>query len=219
MAWLDALSFLAFPLTMKVFFAATLAIFVLAGCASNSDSKGEGSLSANMGAAAGSTVSQTRSGFSDAALSPLDDFNLRRREIPPLLAALESPYATTPHLRCDQIAEEILKLDGVLGRDWDTAAPDERLKTELVADEAAEAALGAIESGATGWIPFRGLLRKATGAESHEKKYNQAFKIGAQRRSYLKGYGLAKGCDAPARPDFLALEVEIAADTHQGPPD
>lgn len=204
---------------MKVFFAATLAVFALTGCASNSDSKGEGSLSANMGEAAGSTVSQTRGGFSDAALSPLDDLNLRRREIPPLLKALESPYMTASDLSCDHIAAEILKLDGVLGRDWDTAAPDERLKTEVLADEAAEAALGAVESGATGWIPFRGLLRKATGAESHEKKYNQAFKIGAQRRSYLKGYGLAKGCDAPARPDFLAVEVEIAADPHQGTPD
>lgn len=197
---------------MKVISAATLAVFLLAGCASKSDSQGEGSLSANMGAAAGSSVSQTRSGFSDAALSPLDDLNLRRREIPPVLAAMESPYHLPAELSCEELDRMIAELDGVLGPDWDASQPDERLRTEILGDEAAEAALGAVESGVTGWIPFRGLIRKVTGAESHEKKYNRAYRIGAQRRTYLKGYGLAKGCPAPARPDFLALQPAETTD-------
>lgn len=165
-----------------------------------------------MGGAAGSTVSQTSDGFSDAAMSPLNDLNLRRREIPPLLAALETPYIPASDLACEQVAENVRRLDEVLGPDWDNVQPDERLRTEALADEAANAALGAVESGVTGWIPFRGLIRRATGAESHEKKYNQAFKIGAQRRAYLKGYGLAKGCAAPARPDFLALQPAESTD-------
>jgi hypothetical protein len=222
MASLDGPGFLSFPLTMKIFFGVTVAFFALAGCASTRDSGSEGSLAGNMGAAAGSTVSQTGGGLSDAALSPLDDLNLRRREIPPLLAALDSPYIAAVDLTCEQVAEEVLKLDGVLGPDWDQLQPDERLRTEVLADEAANAALGAVESGMTGWIPFRGLLRKATGAESHEKRYNQAFKIGAQRRAYLKGFGLAKGCDGPARPDFLTLgasEIETAPPSDPGTSD
>lgn len=190
---------------MKTFLAPALFAFVLAGCAS-SGSK-EGSLSQNVGNAADSAAVQTRDGFSDAALTPLEDLNLKRREIPPLLAAMDSPYHVPPDISCEELDRMIAELDGVLGPDWDAPKPDERLKTEILGDEAAEAALGAVESGVTGWIPFRGLIRKATGAESHEKKYNRAYKIGAQRRVYLKGYGLAKGCAAPARPDFLTLHA------------
>ncbi|WP_291197419.1 hypothetical protein [Hyphomonas sp.] len=164
-------------------------------------------MAGNIGEAAGSTVSQTGEGFADAALSPLEDLNLKRREIPPLLAAMASPYHVPADLTCEELDRMIAELEGVLGPDWDAPKPDERLKTEVLGDEAAQAALGAVESGVTGWIPFRGLIRKATGAESHEKKYNRAYKIGAQRRTYLKGYGLAKGCPAPAKPDFLTLHL------------
>ena len=191
---------------MKLFLAATLCLLFVTGCASKSGSS-EGNLSQNVGNAASSATTQTRDGFSDAALSPLEDLNLKRREIPPLLAAMESPYHLPAELTCEELDRKIAELDGVLGPDWDAPKPDERLKTEVLGDEAAEAALGAVESGVTGWIPFRGLIRKATGAESHEKKYNRAYKIGAQRRTYLKGYGLAKGCPAPAKPDFLTLHL------------
>ena len=191
---------------MKPIFAAALYLLALTGCASKSGSSA-GNLSQNVGKAASSATAQTREGFSDAALMPLEDLNLKRREIPPLLAAMESPYHLPADLTCDDLNRMITDLDGVLGPDWDAPKPDERLKTEILGDEAAEAALGAVESGVTGWIPFRGLIRKATGAESHEKKYNRAYKIGAQRRTYLKGYGLAKGCPAPAKPDFLTLHL------------
>lgn len=192
---------------MPVFCAAAILILCLSGCASRDKPERDKAVAGNVGEAAGSTVSQTQEGFADAALSPLEDLNLKRREIPPLLAAMASPYHLPPDLSCGELDRMIADLDGVLGPDWDAPKPDERLKTEVLGDEAAQAALGAVESGVTGWIPFRGLIRKATGAESHEKKYNRAYKIGAQRRTYLKGYGLAKGCPAPARPDFLTLHL------------
>jgi hypothetical protein len=192
---------------MKVFYAAAILILCLSGCASRDKPARDTDLAGNIGEAAGSTVSQTGEGFADAALSPLEDLNLKRREIPPLLAAMASPYHVPADLTCEELDRMIAELEGVLGPDWDAPKPDERLKTEVLGDEAAQAALGAVESGVTGWIPFRGLIRKATGAESHEKKYNRAYKIGAQRRTYLKGYGLAKGCPAPAKPDFLTLHL------------
>ncbi|MEX1250356.1 MAG: hypothetical protein WEA77_04085, partial [Hyphomonas sp.] len=111
-------------------------------------------------------------------------------------------------ITCEEIITLIRDLDGVLGPDWDTSSPDERLQTEKLADDAAEAALGAVKSGVTGWIPYRGVLREATGAAGHMRKYNLAYKIGAQRRTYLKGIGLAMQCDLPARPDFEAIAAE-----------
>ena len=200
---LDGARFLSFPLAMKVFFASALLFLAVSACASQdkpTPAKAEGTLPEHVGEAAGSTVTQTRDGLADAALSPLEDLNLRRSEIPPLLAAMKNPYDVKPDLTCEEIAGMVGELDTVLGPDWDTASPDERLNTEKLADEAADAALGAVESGVTGWIPYRGLLREATGAAAHQRKYNQAYKIGAQRRTYLKGYGLAMQCEPPARP-------------------
>jgi len=211
MAQLDDDTFLAFPQMMKVFLVSVIVLLALTGCASRDKpaaTGSEGSLTENVGGAAGSATTQTRDGFTDAALTPFEDLNLRRREIPALLAVMDNPYDIPAELGCDEINAMIGKLDAVLGRDWDAPEPDERLKTEVLGDEAAEATLSAVRSGVTGWIPFRGLIRKATGAESHEKKYNRAYKIGAQRRTYLKGYGLAKGCDLPARPDFEMLNAK-----------
>lgn len=187
----------------------SLTLLTLAACASQPapaepQADDTDTLSENVGQAAGSAYTQTRDGFADAALSPLEDLNLRRDEIPPILKGVESPYDLPGDLTCKDIERLLKQLDLVLGSDWDTPVPDERLRTEKLADSASEATLDAIASEARGMIPFRGIIRKATGAESHQKKYNLAYKIGAQRRAYLKGMGLAKGCPLPARPDFAA---------------
>lgn len=200
--------------------------FGLAACASSPsatqpvDNAANPSLRDDVSTAANSALAQTRKGLPDAALSPLEDLNLRREEIPQVLEGVESPYQLSPTLTCEEVEARLAKLDRVLGPDWDTPNPDDRLNTEILADSAAEATLNALASEARGFIPFRGLIRKATGAESHEKKYNRAFKIGAQQRAYLKGYGLAKGCSPPARPDFMAQPVanhaiEFKRDTPQ----
>ncbi len=177
---------------MKVFFSAALLSLTLIGCATRTESPE----SSNAG-----------DDLTNAVLTPLDDFNVRRTEIPPVLAAMDSPYTLDADLTCDEISAAIADLDAVLGPDWDAPAPADRLMSEKLGDEASDAAMSAVESGATGWIPFRGLLRKATGAESHEARYNRAFNLGAQRRAYLKGYGLAKDCSEPARPDFATLLI------------
>lgn len=135
-------------------------------------------------------------------MSPLNDLNLRREPIPELLAKIDNPYDLPHNLDCIQIGRMVGALNGVLGPDWDTPEPDERLRTEKLADAAADATLDALASEASGLIPFRGIVRKVSGAEKHQKKYNRAYKIGAQRRAYLKGLGEAKNCPYPARPRF-----------------
>ncbi len=185
-------------------------ILTLSACASNRDSRQATEqnkvtdLPSNVKNGATSTISQTRSGIGEAAMSPLNDLNLRREPIPKMLAKVDSPYDLPRDLDCIQIGRLVGQLNGVLGPDWDTPEPDERLRTEKLADSAAAATLDALSSEASGIIPFRGIVRKLTGAEKHQKKYNRAFKIGAQRRAYLKGLGEAKNCPYPARPDFKA---------------
>lgn len=154
---------------------------------------------------AAGTATQTRDGLTNAALSPLEDFNLRRQEIPALLVSLKHPYLSEERMTCTDIATRLAKLEEVIGPDWDASTEDDRRRTDQITDAASGFALGAVESGATGWIPFRGLVRQATGAAGHEKKVARAYTLGAQQRAYLKGYGMAIGCALPARPDFEAL--------------
>ena len=187
---------------------------ILAGCASAPSQKNaqkDASLGKNVSSAASSAMDQTQDGFTDAVLSPLEDLNLRKNEIPALLADMKSPYDVPHNLSCDDIAGRVLALNRVLGSDWDAITPDERLRSQKLAERSAEATLGAVASEARGMIPFRGVVRYASGAEKYSKKYAKAFVIGAQRRAYLKGVGLANDCSFPARPDF-ALTADSLSD-------
>lgn len=180
---------------MKVLFMSAAACFIcLTGCQSTPDS-GESSESATDRA-----VRQTEEGFSDAALSPLEDLNLKRATIPPLLKEIKNPYHISPDLSCDEIGEQVSALNAVLGRDWDIPPPDKKKLQERAADGASTALLDAISSGASGFIPYRGFVRQLSGASSHQKKVLKAYERGSHRRTFLKGIGLLKGCDSPAAP-------------------
>jgi hypothetical protein len=67
-------------------------------------------------------------------------------------------------------------------------------------DRGRETALGAAADFASDAIPFRGWVRKLSGAEKHERLVRDAITAGAVRRAYLKGLGEAKGCMPPATP-------------------
>jgi hypothetical protein len=61
-------------------------------------------------------------------------------------------------------------------------------------------ALTVASGAASDVIPFRGWIRKLSGAEQHDRYVQAAITAGAVRRAYLKGLGEAKGCDPPATP-------------------
>src|SRR5689334_14758325 len=68
-------------------------------------------------------VTQDNPNATDVATTPLNDLNLRKGEIPPLLTrAVEKPYDLTGMARCPQIAAAIGELDAVLGDDVDISA-------------------------------------------------------------------------------------------------
>ncbi len=138
----------------------------------------------------------------EAVESPLADLNLVRQKIPPaLVAAKEAPYAAPADPGCAAIDEQVKALDEALGPDLD-APPDDRDPSlvERGSTLAGEQAIGAIKGAAEGLIPYRGWVRKLTGAERYSKQVSAAIAAGGVRRAYLKGLGEARNCPAPASP-------------------
>jgi hypothetical protein len=146
-------------------------------------------------------VSKTQAGVGDAALTPLNDLNLRREPIPPRLEAIRSPYELIKKRDCIGIGAEVGELTAILGADVDVAqGPGDTLQ-QKTGDGAATLALNGVKDAVTGFIPYRSLVRIASGASEHERELRAAYERGVQRRAYLKGVGLALGCAPPAAPD------------------
>jgi len=138
----------------------------------------------------------------EAVVAPLADLNLVRAAIPPALAAAQkAPYAVPGELSCATLEAEIKALDAALGADLDVpAGAGQPTLLERGADAASDAVIGAVRSTTEGVIPFRGWVRKRTGAERYAKEVAAAITAGTIRRAYLKGLGQAAGCAAPAAP-------------------
>lgn len=128
-----------------------------------------------------------------AAAQPLQDLNLQKTDIPDVLrAALVDPYRPPPRA-CATVVQELAALDAALGPDLDVKPVED--------DEGAEEFVeGAVRDVATGWIPFRSVVRRMTGAAAHDRKVEAAGIAGSIRRGYLKGYGERAGCRPPAAP-------------------
>lgn len=145
-------------------------------------------------------------GVTDAATTPLSDLNLVKADIPAILAeALKSPYRPPAATGCEAIAAEVTQLETVLGADLDVPASAARPSLiERGGTAAGDAAVGALRGAAEGVIPFRGWVRKLSGAERYSREVAAAIAAGSVRRSYLKGVGQARGCAAPAAPAAAA---------------
>jgi hypothetical protein len=138
----------------------------------------------------------------DAVVAPLTDMNLVRAQIPPVLAkAQKAPYGVPADPSCAALGAEIEALDAALGADLDTVVTGANPSLiERGSDAATDAVIGAVRSTTEGVIPFRGWVRKLTGAERYAKDVAAAIAAGTIRRAYLKGLGQAAGCPQPAAP-------------------
>jgi hypothetical protein len=139
-----------------------------------------------------------RESVEGAATAPLRDLNVMRTKIPEiLLLALADPYARPPRgWKCPQLTALIRPLDVALGPDIDLLPPGD----ENLMDRSRSTALGAAADFASDAIPFRGWVRKLSGAEQHDRLVQSAIIAGDTRRGYLKGLGEARGCNPPATP-------------------
>lgn len=176
---------------MKTTLALLLAA-LLSACASKPVATGE----------APDAASKRQAQISDAATTPLSDLNLVRAEIPPVLvAAQRSPYAPPLDRACPALAADVQALDAVLGPDLDTPpTPNNPGLVERGGNALGNAAVGALRGAAEGVVPFRGWVRKLSGAERYSKDVAAAIAAGTIRRAYLKGVALSSGCPAPAGP-------------------
>lgn len=137
----------------------------------------------------------------DVATTPVSDLGLKKQDIPPLLVSAQAaPYSTAGLAKCPAIAAAVGELDAVLGDDIDL--PQEDGKTS--AGQVAQAAVGS-------FIPFRGLIREVSGANSNERKMRAAIQAGVARRAFLKGMGEARGCRYPARSATPAVIAAVSA--------
>lgn len=128
----------------------------------------------------------------EVAKTPLRDLNIDARDIPEVLqAAVRDPYATSGLAKCDALVSAIAELDMVLGADYDIAEDDGEKR--LSQGRIGQSVVGSV-------IPFRGLVREATGAAEADRNLRAAYTAAMARRSFLKGWGLGRGCAYPARP-------------------
>lgn len=127
----------------------------------------------------------------DVAMTPLTDLGIANKDIPEiLLRAVLDPYASDTLHTCNSLTAQILRLDEVLGEDYDAFAEG---KGGFDVGRAAQGLVGSI-------IPFRGLVREVSGAASKDRAMQAAFTAGMVRRGFLKGLGQERKCDLPARP-------------------
>jgi hypothetical protein len=152
------------------------------------------------------TAEANRAGLTGVAQAPLRDFNVLRTRIPDvLLQAMADPYARPKSKSCAELVDAIRPLDGALGADLDTPSVDE----DDLLDKGKGQTYSVMATAATGVIPFRGWVRKLSGAEQHDRYVEAAITAGAVRRAYLKGLGESKGCYPPATPSHVLAGAPV----------
>jgi len=200
------------PMRSACFVAFCFAALSLNACASRPhDAVDDGSQPQAGGAEMRASTDENHS-WGDAVQAPLEDLNLKREAIPPILTeAIERPYDLTGLDHCEAIAAEVGKLDALLGKDFDEPPPpkDDRSLTQKGETMGNNAAVGAVRGAARSIIPFRGLVRQVTGADAHAKQVDTAIQAGKVRRAYLKGVGMNKNCAPPAAPSWFKPRVYV----------
>ena len=134
--------------------------------------------------------------LTDAALSPLSDFNIRKRERPEVLMRLQEDdlYFVELEASCPWYDARIEELDDVLGDDYDVEK-ESSSNLEKMGQAGKGAVLSSVASAAGTYIPGRSIVRSLSGAKARQKKTRQIYQKGVARRSFLNGVALAKGCD------------------------
>jgi hypothetical protein len=142
--------------------------------------------------------------FGSGALTPLDDLNLRREAIPPVLIdASADPYGDRNMDRCEGIAWEVYALNDALGPDMDEPAAPDAGWGDRVAGAAGEMTVGLLIDVATDFVPVRDWVRQLSGAEQHSRAVQGAIQNGRVRRAFLKGSGMRMNCAPPAAPSWF----------------
>lgn len=121
---------------------------------------------------------------------PFRDLSLIREVAPDVLVqAAAQPYDLTGLTNCPGLAAELARLDDALGPDLKPGAPSTAVSVQGLAAD--------LVSGAVG-LPFRGIVRRVSGAQAREDALRAAVLAGMVRRGFLKGRAGALGCPSPS---------------------
>lgn len=169
-------------------------LFLLTACASSGGQKNDSTTKLATPISANQASVDSRVG--DAIVTPLNDLNLVKTEVPPILQeARKAAYAKPQSMDCGALSKEIKELDAVLGADLDSVRVD--AKGNIIdkgAEELGNATVGALKTFTSGIIPFRSWIRRLSGADRHEREVGAAGVAGIVRRAYLKGLAQATNC-------------------------
>ena len=151
--------------------------------------------------------SNQKTGVVEAAKTPLYDVNLIRVDIPPiLLAAEQAPYAPPSDNACETLNQIIAELDLVLEPDLDVdLGEEEQDLLDKSRDKVESSALNALRRSAADIIPYRGWVRKLSGAERHSQTVEAAINAGIVRRAFIKGMRVGQGCGADGDGDTFTV--------------
>lgn len=142
----------------------------------------------------GCVVHQKQSKYLDAMEAPFHDLHLIQKGIPSVLVEAEiAPYLVPSDQSCQALSASIYELDVALGVDQKGSLRDPTMY-ELATEELDSQAVDAIRNTTESLLPFRGWVRKLSGAARHSKRIARANAAGLIRRAFLKGVRVSKSC-------------------------
>lgn len=119
---------------------------------------------------------------------PMKDIGMMRENPPEILKdAQRAPYSLAGIRRCQDLRRAVADLYEVLGPDVD--AVDE--KGDALPERLAEAGARSVVNSL---IPFRGIVREATGAAEADRRFRMMVAAGMARRGFLKGVAKERNC-------------------------
>jgi hypothetical protein len=119
---------------------------------------------------------------------PIKDIGLMRENPPEVLKdAQKAPYTLAGLKSCADLRRAVGELDVVLGPDVDAVDDQGDALPTRLAEAGAKSIVNAL-------IPFRGLVREASGAAEADRKFRMMVAAGMARRGYLKGVAEQRKC-------------------------
>lgn len=143
--------------------------------------------------APGGSVGDIDNNLAYAAAAPLRDLNIGTPDIPEQLKYLQNPYGVDTLTSCADLLAETQSLDNSLEQ-AENSQVGRLHSNDTRAGKIGNTADSATKSLATSVVPFRGIVRMASGAAKKEKKLEFADNVGRERIGFLIGVGSANRC-------------------------
>jgi hypothetical protein len=119
---------------------------------------------------------------------PGRDFGIVPTRVPELLERLiENPYDLEETRNCAAIRGGIARLTALIGPDYDDPVPEGESRQSQLAKTGLRAGMSSI-------VPFRGLVREATGAAAADRRRLEAIQAAYARRGFLRGLAQQRNC-------------------------